>query len=167
MFDLLREDLHTVRHHTGCSVAQALLYPAVAAMWSYRIAHVVHRRHRILARLLSDLGRLCSGGVEIHPGASLGRRLFIAHGNGVVIGETAIVGDDVVLYQQVTLGAVGWWRDNARAPGRRRHPWLGHRVVVHANATLLGPLAIGDDAVIGPHSLVLRDVRPGAVVATP
>ncbi|GAB2846461.1 serine O-acetyltransferase [Lentzea nigeriaca] len=163
MFALLREDLRTVRRHTGCTVAQALLYPSVVAMWTYRIAHVL-RRHRILARLLSNLGRLLSGGVEIHPGATLGRRLFIAHGNGVVIGETAIVGDDVVLCQQVTLGAVGWWRDNARAPGQRRHPRLGNRVVVHPNASLLGPLTVGDDAVIEAQSLVLRDVRRGAVV---
>ncbi len=82
-------------------------------------------------------------GVEIHPGAVLGRRVFVDHGSGVVVGETAVVGDDVTLYHQVTLGAVGWWHDNRRADGERRHPVVGDRVVLGANATVIGPVTIG------------------------
>jgi serine O-acetyltransferase len=106
-------------------------------------------------------------GVEIHPGARLGRRVFIDHGAAVVIGETAVVGDNVTLYHQVTLGAVGWWQDNRRAAGERRHPVVGSGVVLGANATVLGPVTIGDDAVVGAQALVIKDVPAGARALAP
>lgn len=106
-------------------------------------------------------------GVEIHPGAVLGRRVFVDHGAAVVIGETAVVGDDVTIYHQVTLGAVGWWRDIRRAEGERRHPVIGARVVLGVGATVLGPVHVGDDAVIGAQALVLADVPPGARTLAP
>jgi serine O-acetyltransferase len=103
-------------------------------------------------------------GTEIHPGATLGRRVFIDHGAAVVIGETAVVGDDVTIYHQVTLGAVGWWRDNRRLPGERRHPVIGSGCVLGAGSTVLGPVVIGDRAVIGAQTLVLTDVPAGTHV---
>jgi len=129
--------------------------------WLHRLAHRLYlRRHRIYARMLTSVARVLTG-VEIHPGARVGRRLFIDHGTGVVVGETAVLGDDVTIYQQVTLGAVGWWRDNLRDNGERRHPVVGDRVTLGANATVLGPLVIGEGAMLGAHVLVLKDVGPG------
>lgn len=159
----LVEDVDTVleRDPSMVSWLEAALHPSLPAVWTYRIAHGLYLRgHRVAARLISNYARFATG-IEIHPGARLGRRLFIDHGSGVVIGETAVIGDDVTLYHQVTLGAVGWWRDNLRALGTRRHPHIGDRVVIGANATLLGPLMIGDDAVIGAQALVMRDVPAG------
>ncbi|MCT9933575.1 serine O-acetyltransferase [Planotetraspora sp. A-T 1434] len=164
------EDLHTVmvRDPSIHSVGEALLHPMIPAIWAHRLAHaLIRRRHRVLARLVSNVARVVSGGIEIHPGAVVGRRVFIDHGAAVVIGETAVVGDDVTIYQQVTLGAVGWWRDSLRPPGERRHPRIGDRVVVGANATVLGPIDVGDDAVIGAQSLVLHDVAPGVHMGAP
>ncbi len=166
---LVREDLQTVlrRDPSIASLAEAALHPSLPAIWTYRIAHWCYRtRRRILARLLSNIARFLTG-IEIHPGACIGRRFFVDHGSGVVIGETAVIGDDVTLYHGVTLGAVGWWRDNHRPAGARRHPHLGDRVVVGTQATLLGPLTVGDDAVIGAQALVLRDVTGGAQVLAP
>jgi serine O-acetyltransferase len=150
------------------SRAGALLHPALPALWGHRVAHALHRRgHRLLARLVAYLARALTG-LEIHPGARLGRRVFIDHGAAVVIGETAQVGDDVTIFHQVTLGAVGWWRDAQRAEGERRHPCIGNGVVIGANATVLGPITVGDDALIGAATLVLADVPAGArVLAAP
>lgn len=159
----IREDLETVvqRDPSVSSLREAVLHPTVPAVWLYRVAASFYVRDRkMIARILSNLGRFLTG-VEIHPGARIGRRFFIDHGAGVVIGETTIIGDDVTLYHQVTLGAIGWWKDNLRPLGERRHPHLGDHVIVGANATLLGPLRIGDRAIIGAHSLVLDDVAPG------
>lgn len=148
--------------------AEALLHPALPALWTHRLAHALHiRGHRQVARILAYLARAATGGIEIHPSARLGRRVFIDHGAAVVIGETAEVGDDVTIFHQVTLGAVGWWRDNRREPGARRHPIVGNRVVIGANAIVLGPITVGDDALIGAGSLVLTDVPPGARVMAP
>jgi serine O-acetyltransferase len=145
---------------------EALLHPAMPAVWVYRIAHRLHRRGlRITARILTNAIRSRTG-VEIHPGAVIGRRLFIDHGAAVVIGETAVIGDDVTIYHQVTLGAVGWWTDNRR-PDRQRHPSIGDRVVIGTNATILGAVTIGDDAVIGAQALVTSDVPAGARVHGP
>jgi serine O-acetyltransferase len=158
-----REDLKTVldRDPSMSSRSEAVLHPSLPALWAHRIAHRLYLRGlRILPRLIANIARFATG-IEIHPGARLGRRLFIDHGSGVVIGETAEIGDDVTLYHQVTLGAVGWRVDNLRPPGARRHPRVGDRVVIGASATLLGPLVVGDDAVIGAHALVLRDVLAG------
>jgi serine O-acetyltransferase len=166
----VREDLDVVvgRDPAVSGRMEALLSPQLPALWLHRAAHRRYRRdHRVLARLLSTSGRLLSGGVDIHPGARIGRRLFIDHGAAVVIGETAVIGDDVTIYHQVTLGAVGWWRDVHRAPGERRHPRIGDRVVIGANASVLGPVTVGDDAIVGAHALVVEDVPPGARVHGP
>ncbi|MER7934544.1 MULTISPECIES: serine O-acetyltransferase EpsC [unclassified Streptomyces] len=165
-----REDLSVIvaRDPSIRTRGEALLHPALPALWTHRVAHALHTRgHRRLARILAYLARAVTGGIEIHPGARLGRRVFIDHGAAVVIGETAEVGDDVTIYHQVTLGAVGWWRDGRRAPGARRHPVVGDRVVLGTNAIVLGPLTVGDDALIGAGSLVLGDVPPGARVTAP
>ncbi|MCF6524780.1 serine O-acetyltransferase EpsC [Streptomyces sp. JJ36] len=146
---------------------EAVWHPALAALWTHRAAHRLHRRGwRLTARLLARAARRATA-VEIHPGAVLGRRAFIDHGAAVVIGETAVVGDDVTLYHQVTLGAVGWWSDNARPAGARRHPVVGRGVVLGTNATVLGPVTVGDGAVIGAQALVNKDVPAGARVLAP
>jgi serine O-acetyltransferase len=148
--------------------AEALLHPALPALWTHRLAHVLHSRgHRQISRLLAYLARAVTGGIEIHPAARLGRRVFIDHGAAVVIGETAEIGDDVTIFHQVTLGAVGWWRDERREPGARRHPVVGNRVVIGTNAIVLGPVTIGNDALVGAGSLVMTDVPPGARVMAP
>ncbi|MFD9435742.1 serine O-acetyltransferase EpsC [Streptomyces sp. NPDC060002] len=165
-----REDLSVIvaRDPSIRTRAEALLHPALPALWTHRLAHVLYTRgHRQPARILAYLARAVTGGIEIHPGATLGRRLFIDHGAAVVIGETAEVGNDVTIFHQVTLGAVGWWRDGRREPGARRHPVVGNRVVLGTSAIVLGPVTIGDDALIGAGSLVLRDVPPGARVMAP
>jgi serine O-acetyltransferase len=159
------EDLRTACRRDpalyGVRLPEVLLYPGLWAVWSHRVAHRLHRwRIPFLPRALSQLVRALTG-IEIHPGAAIGRRLFIDHGAGVVIGETAVIGDDVTVYHQVTLGGRGWWRD---PKGSRRHPHVGDRVVLGVSATVLGAVHIGDDARIGAHALVLRDVPAGARV---
>ncbi|KWT61633.1 serine acetyltransferase [Streptomyces albus subsp. albus] len=158
------EDIETTlaRDPSITSRAEAVFHSTLPALWIHRVAHRLYgRRHRIAARVLTSCARVLTG-IEIHPGARIGRRLFIDHGTGVVIGETAVLGDDVTIYQQVTLGAVGWWRDTLRPSGDRRHPEVGDRVTLGVNATVLGPLTIGDDALIGAHALVLGDVAAGS-----
>ena len=113
-------------------------------------------RFRLLGRFVSHVGRIVTG-IEIHPGARIGRRFFIDHGMGVVIGETSVIGDDVTLYHQVTLGGVTW------SP-RKRHPTLGDGVVIGAGAQVLGPITVGRDARIGANAVVLKDVPPGATM---
>jgi len=132
-------------------------YPGVHAVALHRISHRLWRwRLRWLARLLSHLGRWVTG-IEIHPGAKIGRRFFIDHGMGVVIGETAEVGDDCTLYHGVTLGGTTWKKE-------KRHPTLGNNVVIGAGAKILGPINIGDGARVGCNSVVIRDVPAGATV---
>ncbi len=129
------------------------------ALWIHRIAHTFWKRgtvFRFLARFLSEVGRSLTG-VEIHPGAQLGRRFFIDHGMGVVIGETAIVGNDVLMFHTSTLGG------RTMSKGKR-HPTVGDRVVIGAGAKILGDIMIGDDAQIGANAVVVKDVEPGAVV---
>lgn len=139
---------------------EILLYPNIHALWIYRFANWYYRRNRVFAaRALSMFGRWISG-IEIHPGAKIGRRFFIDHGAAVVIGETACIGDDVMLYHQVTLGSVGWWRDRERPQGEARHPTLEDGVIVGTNASVLGPVTIGARSVVGAHAVVLRSVPP-------
>ncbi len=135
-----------------------LCYPGLHAVWVHRVAHRLWQRPggRLPARLLSQLNRWLTG-VEIHPGAVIGRRLFIDHAMGVVIGETAEIGDDVMLYHGVTLGGRSMHRV-------KRHPTLGDGVTVGAGATILGPVTVGDRAQIGANAVVVRDVPAGAVV---
>ncbi|WP_394619519.1 serine O-acetyltransferase EpsC [Lentzea sp. JNUCC 0626] len=150
------------------SRSEALLHPTVIAIWGHRLSHRLHLKgHRRSARLVMVLARLLTGGIEIHPGATIGRGFFIDHGAGVVIGETVVIGDDVTIFHQVTLGAVGWWHDNQRPEGSRRHPKLGDRVVIGANATLLGPITVGHDSVVGAQALVIRDVPADSRVLAP
>jgi serine O-acetyltransferase len=165
----LREDLETVveRDPSIHNRWDAVWHLALAALWTHRVTHRLHRSGlRTPARLIAYFARGHTG-VEIHPGAVLGRRVFIDHGAAVVIGETAVVGDDVTIFQQVTLGAVGWWSDNKRAPGERRHPVIGDGVVLGANATVLGPVTVGDHALIGAMATVTKDIAAGARVYAP
>jgi serine O-acetyltransferase len=129
------------------------------AIWAYRVAHRIwlHGQWRLLARVISQIVRMATG-VEIHPGATIGRRFFIDHGMGVVIGETSEVGDDVMLYHGVTLGG----RSMQKV---KRHPTVGDRVTIGAGAKVLGPVRIGDDAQIGANSVVVSDVPAGSVAA--
>lgn len=146
---------------------EALLHPTVIAVLGHRVGHRLYRRRRYrTARLVSTLVKVLTGGIEIHPGARIGRRFFIDHGSGVVIGETAVIGDDVSLFHQVTLGSTGWWHDGPGDGGRsaRRHPCLGDGVTVGTGATLLGPITVGDNALIGAMALVTSDVPAGARV---
>jgi len=166
---VLAEDLHTVveRDPSIRTRMEALWHPALPALWTHRVAHILHRRGlRLTARAMMTFVRIVTS-VEIHPGAVLGRRVFIDHGAAVVIGETAVIGDDVTIYHQVTLGAVGWWRDNHRAQGERRHPAVGNQVVLGANVTVLGPVTVGDGAVIGAQALVTSDIPAGAWALAP
>lgn len=157
---VLREDLHAARRRDPAArslVEVALGYPGVHAVWAYRVAHRMWREPglRLPARLLSQAVRAATG-IEIHPGAQLGRRLFIDHGMGIVIGETAVVGDDVVLFHGATLGGKAMRRG-------KRHPTLGDDVVVGAGAKVLGPVWVGDGAQIGANAVVVKDVPAGAV----
>lgn len=134
-----------------------LCYPGLHAVLFHRVAHWLYRRKRfVLARLVSQFSRWITG-IEIHPGATLGKRLFIDHGLGVVIGETAEIGDDVLLYQGVTIGGTG----NQRG---KRHPTLANRVVVGAGAAVLGNITLGDDVKVGAGSVVVHSVPQGATV---
>jgi serine O-acetyltransferase len=160
MFKSLRDDIEAVfeRDPAARSRREVLLcYPGVHARLIHRAAHALWRRGWHLAgRCLSQLGRFLTG-IEIHPGAQIGRRLFIDHGMGVVIGETAVIGDDVTLYHQVTLGGV------STKPGKR-HPTVGDGVVIGAGAAVLGPITVGRGARIGSNAVVLKDVPPGATM---
>jgi len=132
-------------------------YPGVHAVLLHRISHRLwHWRLRWLARVLSNVSRLFTG-IEIHPGASIGRRFFIDHGMGVVIGETAEIGDDCTLYHGVTLGGTSWQKG-------KRHPTLGNDVVVGAGAKVLGPITLGQGARIGSNAVVVKDVPSGSTV---
>ena len=134
-----------------------LASPGLHAIWVHRLSHRLWQRPgtRLLARLLSQVARAATG-VEIHPGARIGRRFFIDHGMGVVIGETAEVGDDVMFYHGVTLGG----RSLQRV---KRHPTVGNHVVVGAGARLLGAITVGDHVQIGANAVVVKDVPAGAV----
>lgn len=134
-----------------------LTYSGLHAVWLYRLAHALYtRRQRTLARVVSQFARFLTG-IEIHPSAIIGRRLFIDHGAGVVIGETVIIGDDVVMYQGVTLGGTG------KEKGKR-HPTIGNHVLLASGAKVLGSVMIGDYAKIGAGAVVLRSVPAQATV---
>lgn len=156
----LREDIQTVfaKDPAARSVWEVIFcYPGLHALWLHRIAHFLWR-HRLffLARLLSHINRALTG-IEIHPGARIGRRFFIDHGMGVVIGETAEIGDDVLIYQGVVLGGTSLEK-------KKRHPTVEDNVVIGAGAILLGPITIGRGALIGAGSVVIKSVPPEATV---
>jgi serine O-acetyltransferase len=149
-----------------CNIFEALLYQGLWALFFHRIAHVLYNAHiPLLPRLISQFARTVTGGIEIHPGAKIGKRFFIDHGVGVVIGETTEIGNNVMLYHQVTLGATGWWRPS---PGRKqkRHPTIGDDVTIGVGAAILGPIIIGQGSKIGAMALVLESVSPNSVVAS-
>jgi serine O-acetyltransferase len=154
MFSHLREDIQSVfdRDPAARTFWEVLTcYPGVHALVSHRLAHWLWmHRLRWLGRLASHLGRFLTG-IEIHPGATVGRRLFIDHGMGVVIGETAVIGDDVTLYHGVTLGGTSWSKG-------RRHPTLENGVVIGAGAKVLGPITVGALAKVGSNAVVVKNV---------
>jgi len=160
VFRTLKEDFKTVfiKDPAARSVLEVLLcYPGLHALWVHRIAHFLWRHNlRLLARILSHCNRFFTG-IEIHPGAIIGRRCFIDHGSGVVIGETTEIGDDVLLYQGVVLGGTTLEKT-------KRHPTLGNGVEMGSGAIALGPITIGDGARIGSSSVVIKSVPPGVTV---
>ena len=158
MFKNLKYDLNKVMENDPAARSKIevfLLYPTIHALIAYRIAHYFYTKKLFfLARLISQISRFFTG-IEIHPGAKIGRGLVIDHGMGVVIGETAEIGDDVLLYHGVTLGGTG--KDKGK-----RHPTLGNNVVIGAGAKVLGPIYIGSNSKVGANSVVLKDVPEGA-----
>ena len=160
MFKTLREDIRTVFAEDPAArniLEVVFLYPGLHALWCHRLAHWLwEHRLRFFARSLSHYARFLTG-VEIHPGAKIGRRFFIDHGMGVVIGETAEIGNDVLIYQGVVLGGTTLQK-------KKRHPTIGNNVVIGSAAILLGPITVGDGARIGANSVVVGSVPPGAIV---
>ncbi len=160
LFDHIREDIRSVLDRDPAASSRTMVvlcYPGLHAVWAHRVTSRLWRANfRLAARLLSQIARFFTG-IEIHPGAQLGHRVFIDHGAGVVVGETAIVGNDVTLYQGVTLGGTG----NERG---KRHPTLRDGVFAGSNAQILGNITIGENSRVGAGSVVLRDVPPNSTV---
>lgn len=160
MFERVRKDIQSVFHRDPAArnaLEVLTCYPGLHAVWLHRLAHGLWTSGwKWLARLVSNFGRWMTG-IEIHPGARIGRRFFIDHGMGIVIGETAEIGDDVTLYQGVTLGGTTWNKG-------KRHPTLGNNVVVGAGAKVLGPFTVGEGAKVGSNAVVTKEVPPGATV---
>ncbi len=160
VFKRLKEDIDCVfeRDPAARTRLEVLLaYPGVHALLLHRVSHWLWKRNlKLLARILSHITRFLTG-IEIHPGAVIGRRFFIDHGMGVVIGETSEIGDDVTLYHGVTLGGTSWQKG-------KRHPTLEDNVVVGAGAKILGPITVGANARIGSNAVVVKEVPPGASV---
>jgi serine O-acetyltransferase len=159
----MREFLRAYRRYDPAAKSYfeiALLYPGPKAILSHRLAHALYRRRlHFLARLVSEVARWLTG-IEIHPGAKIGRRLVIDHGMGLVIGETAEVGDDCILFHGVTLGGT-------RFDPVKRHPTIGNGVMIGAGAKVLGPISVGDGARIGANAIVVKAVPAGAIARSP
>ena len=160
MFAAIRKDIQVAKQRDPAkptTLQVIFAYPGVHAIWGHRISHWLwNHRARLAARVFAELTRILTG-VEIHPGAILGAGLFIDHATGVVIGETAEVGDDVTIFHGVTLGGTG--RDTGK-----RHPTIGDRVIIGAGAKVLGAIKIGDDSRIGANAVVVKEVPSSAVV---
>lgn len=158
MFDRLRYDINSIRQRDPAArnaLEVFLLYSGLHALMWYRVSHFFYRHHRyFLARWFSQMGRFFTG-IEIHPGATIGRGLFIDHGSGVVIGETTVIGDDCTIYQGVTLGGTG--KDKGK-----RHPTLGNNVLVGCGARILGPFRVGDNSRIAAGAVVLEEIPPNS-----
>ena len=154
MFESLKEDIANIQENDPASpsfIEVMILYPCVHAILAHRLAHKLYNKKRFFtARLISQISRFLTG-IEIHPGAKIGRKFFIDHGMGVVIGETAEIGDNVTMFHQVTLGGTG--KDKGK-----RHPTVGNNVFIGAGAKLLGPINVGDNVKIGCNAVVLQDV---------
>lgn len=159
MFQGIKEDIKTVfaKDPAARSVLEVMTYPGLHALWLHRISHWFWLHNlKLAARIISQLSRLLTH-IEIHPGATIGRRFFIDHGDGVVIGETTVVGDDVMLYHQVTLGGTSLEKT-------KRHPTLGNNVLVGMGAAILGPITIGDNCRIGANAVVNKDIPSDCTV---
>lgn len=160
MWETVKEDVKAIRQRDPAvrSWAEAILfYPGLHALFFYRIAHFFYNiKLYLIARMISNIGRFFTG-IEIHPGAKIGKGLFIDHGMGVVIGETAEVGDNVTIYQGATLGGTG------KEKGKR-HPTIGNNVVISSGAKVLGPFMVGDNSKIGAGSVVLKEVPADSTV---
>jgi serine O-acetyltransferase len=158
-YETIKEDVQTVfkKDPAARGVLEVLMcYPGLHAIWIHRISHYLwQKKWYFCARLLSHISRFLTG-IEIHPGAQIGRRFFIDHGSGVVIGETTEIGDDVLIYQGVILGGVTLQK-------KKRHPTVGNQVLIGSGTIVLGPVLIGDGARIGAASLVIHDVPPEAI----
>ncbi|GIO58350.1 serine O-acetyltransferase [Paenibacillus rhizosphaerae] len=160
MFKHMKSDIQTVFENDPAarSLFEVIFtYSGLHAIWAHRVAHALYkRRWYTLARVISQVSRFMTG-IEIHPGAKIGKRLFIDHGMGVVIGETCEIGDDVVIYQGVTLGGTG------KEKGKR-HPTIGNNVVIASGAKVLGSFTVGDQCNIGANSVVLKEVPSNSTV---
>ncbi len=160
MFNRIREDIRMVFREDPAArnvVEVFFLYPGLHAVWNYRVAHFFWtHKMKFIGRFISHWGRFWTG-IEIHPGAKIGRRLFIDHGMGVVIGETSEIGDDVLIYTGVVLGGTSLEKV-------KRHPTIGNRVDIGSAAIILGPITVGDDSRIGANSVVINSVPPGVTV---
>jgi serine O-acetyltransferase len=160
MLETIREDIQTVfaKDPAAKSVLEVLVcYPGLHAIWLHRIAHSLwKRRLLLLGRLVSHLSRLLTG-VEIHPGATIGRRFFIDHGMGIVIGETSEIGDDVLMYKGCVLGGTS-------SQKTKRHPTIGNGVIIGSNAVILGPITVGHHARVGSGAVVVKEVPENTTV---
>jgi len=160
MFQRIEEDIKTVFAEDPAArsfLEVVFCYPGLHAIWLHRIAHLFWQNgFRLIARIVSHINRILTN-IEIHPGATIGRRFFIDHGANVVIGETTEIGDDVLMYQGVTLGGTS-------AEKRKRHPTIGNGVEIGAGSIVLGPIVIGNGARIAAGSVVVKDVPAGATV---
>ncbi|GAA4873100.1 serine O-acetyltransferase [Paenibacillus vulneris] len=160
MFKSMKEDIETIFENDPAARSWfevAFTYSGLHALWAHRVAHFLYKRKWFTtARIISQFSRFMTG-IEIHPGAVIGRRFFIDHGMGVIIGETCEIGDDVVLYQGVTLGGTG------KEKGKR-HPTIGNNVVIGSGAKVLGSFTVGDNSNVGSNAVVLREVPPNCTV---
>jgi serine O-acetyltransferase len=164
LFKNLRDEIEATRARDPAarsSLEVVFCYPGFQVLLFHRMAHWLWT-HRcfFLGRFISHVGRVLTA-IDIHPGATIGKRLFIDHGIGVVIGETAVIGDDCTIYQGVTLGGTRPTKDQS---GHKRHPTLGNNVMISSGAQVLGPFKVGDGATIGAATIVLREVPPGAIM---
>lgn len=153
------EEINTIKERNPAikSNLEVFLYPSFKAILYYKISHYLYmKKHYFLARYISEKAKKKTG-IEIHPGAKIGKKLFIDHGIGVVIGETAIIGDNVTMYHEVTLGGTG--KDNGK-----RHPTIGDNVMIGAGAKLLGPFIVGENVKIGAGAVVLSDIPKNTTV---
>ena len=167
MFKNLREEIDSIIARDPAARSRlevALAYPGFHAVLLHRLANGLWLRDfRLLSRFLSNLGRWVSG-ADIHPGATIGRRFFMDHASGIVIGETAEIGDDVTLYQNVTLGGVAPSIDSAAQVNRKRHPTIRNEVIIGSGAQVLGPIVVGEGARIGANAVVVKDVPAGVTM---
>lgn len=145
----------------GINFLEVFLYQGIHAIWLHRIAHFFYDlKIPFVPRFISQINRFLTG-IEIHPGAKIGKRFFIDHGAGIVIGETSEIGDDVMMYHGVTLGGHGWWTDKK---GEKRHPTIGNNVILGVECKVLGPVTIGDNSKIGVGAIVIDDVPANSTV---